>query len=86
MQFVVYILFSSTHNKNYVGYTTDLINRMKSHNMLGNDWTKKFRPWHVVYLEFYNLKKDAMAREKYFKSGRGLYFKKQIISDFLIQS
>ncbi|MFM2049022.1 MAG: hypothetical protein RI955_1570 [Bacteroidota bacterium] len=86
MDFSVYILFSATHQKNYVGFTSDLINRMKSHNQLGNDWTKKFRPWQVVHLEFYNSKQDAMAREKYFKSGRGLYIKKQIILDFLLSS
>ncbi|MCE2713634.1 MAG: GIY-YIG nuclease family protein, partial [Cryomorphaceae bacterium] len=31
--FVTYILISSAHNKVYVGFTSDLINRMKSHNL-----------------------------------------------------
>lgn len=83
MQFVVYILFSTEYKKNYVGYTSDLINRMKSHNKSGHDWTKKFRPWIVIQIEFYENKIEAMKREKYFKSVRGLYRKKEIINGFI---
>ncbi|MEY2829727.1 MAG: hypothetical protein RIQ33_1585, partial [Bacteroidota bacterium] len=53
MEFVVYILYSEKFNKTYVGFTSNLIGRMKSHNELGNDWTKSFRPWEVVYVEMF---------------------------------
>lgn len=33
-EFVVYILFSEKHNKTYVGFTSNLIERFKSHNLL----------------------------------------------------
>ena len=33
-EFVVYILFSDKHNKTYVGFTSNLIERYKSHNLL----------------------------------------------------
>lgn len=82
--FVVYILYSPSHNKDYVGYTSDLIGRFYSHNTLARKgYTTKYRPWIVVHVEFYETKTEAMKREKYFKSGRGLYLKKAIISDFL---
>ncbi|MEM8520175.1 GIY-YIG nuclease family protein [Flavobacterium sp. PL12] len=67
-EFVVYILYSKKFNKNYTGFTSNLIERFKSHNSLGiKGYTLKFRPWEVVYLEFHSCKSDAMNREKYFK-------------------
>ena len=45
---------------------------MKSHNFLSSKgWTIKFRPWRVIYVEFYYSKKEAMQKEKWFKSGVG---------------
>ena len=82
-EYVVYLLYSKTSRNSYVGYSSHLIERIKSHNIYGTDWTRNFRPWIVVYVEFFQSKAEAMRREKYFKSGRGLYIKNQIISDFL---
>jgi putative endonuclease len=82
-EFVLYILYSPGTGKSYVGFTSHLIERIRSHNIYGSDWTKKCRPWIVVYVEFYSDKAQVVRREKYFKSGRGLYHKKQIIQDFL---
>ncbi len=72
MDFAVYILFSLKNGSNYTGYTAHLIERIKSHNIYGKDSTAKHRPWIVVYVEFYLSKEEALKREKYFKSGRGL--------------
>ncbi|MEN8799015.1 MAG: GIY-YIG nuclease family protein, partial [Flavobacteriaceae bacterium] len=58
--------------KTYIGYTSDLINRFKSHNQLSNNgYTFRFRPWQVVHVEFYNHKSEALTREKFLKSGKG---------------
>ncbi len=84
MDFVVYILYSRTSGKSYVGFTQDLLNRFKSHNVLSKvGFTAKYRPWELVHVEFFETKKEAMLREKYFKSGRGLYLKKEIIQRYL---
>jgi putative endonuclease len=72
MDFAVYILFSLKNGSNYTGYTSHLIERIKSHNIYGKDSTAKHRPWIVVNVEFYLSKEEALKREKYFKSGRGL--------------
>ncbi|MEN9522311.1 MAG: hypothetical protein RL065_688 [Bacteroidota bacterium] len=84
MEFVVYILYSEKFNKTYVGFTSNLIGRIKSHNELGNGWTKSFRPWKLVYTEMFNNKNDAMSREKYFKTGIGRIEKDKIIQQFFI--
>ena len=81
-EFVVYILFSAKFCKTYVGFTSNLIDRFKSHNELATKgYTIKFRPWEVIYLEFYTSKSDAMKREKYFKSGIGREKIKNILKD-----
>jgi len=74
-QFVTYILYSSKFDKIYIGYTSDLITRFNSHNKLANKgYTKKFRPWVVIHIEFFNSKLSAMNREKQLKSSRGRNF------------
>jgi putative endonuclease len=85
MEYVVYILYSEKHSKNYTGCTSHLILRMTSHNVFGKDHTAKFRPWFVVHVEFFNTKETALKREKYFKSGRGSILKNKIINDFYAQ-
>ncbi|WP_298539148.1 GIY-YIG nuclease family protein [uncultured Aquimarina sp.] len=71
-EFVVYILYSEKYDKSYTGYTSDLISRFRSHNQLATKgFTIRYRPWKVVYLEFFNSKKEALVREKFLKSGKG---------------
>ncbi|AXB55199.1 GIY-YIG nuclease family protein [Flavobacterium fluviale] len=80
-EFVVYILYSERFNKNYTGFTSNLIERFKSHNDLGTKgYTLKFRPWKVIHVEFFTFKSDAMKREKYLKTGAGREFIKDLIS------
>jgi putative endonuclease len=79
-EFVVYILYSEKFNKNYTGFTSNLIERFKSHNFLETKgYTLKFRPWKVVHVEFFYSKLDAMKREKYLKSGVGREFIQNLI-------
>lgn len=79
MNFVVYILYSKKHDIHYVGYTSDLENRLQSHNDLATKgFTVKYRPWKLIYTEIYETKREAMKREKYFKSGVGRIFIKKL--------
>ena len=72
MIYTVYILYSSEHNKIYIGFTSNLIERFRSHNSLSKkDWTKNYRPWLVVYCEYYSVKESALKREKALKGGKG---------------
>jgi putative endonuclease len=73
--FTVYVLFSEKFNKIYIGYTSDLEQRFKSHNELGTKgWTIKFRPWKIVYTEKFETKSSALIREKELKTSRGRAF------------
>ena len=73
--FTVYVLYSASFNKIYIGYTSNLDDRMLSHNSLSKKGhTLKFRPWSLVYAEEFAVKADAMRREKELKSAKGRKF------------
>ncbi len=60
----VYILFSITQNKFYVGYTgNDLAERLRKHNSNHKGFTGNVNDWKIVYTENFKTKKEALARE-----------------------
>jgi len=80
--FVVYALYSATYDKIYIGFTSNLEERFKSHNELAKKgWTIKFRPWEIIYQEPYQLKSGAMKREKELKTARGRNFIRSLIKE-----
>ena len=83
MEYLVYILYSQKHNKSYTGSTSSIISRFHSHNQFATKgWTVRYRPWMVVHLEFFKTKKEALQREKWYKSGAGREQKQKIIKSF----
>jgi len=78
MNYFVYVL-KNMNNKLYIGQTSDIDKRILEHNEFGNGYTSKFRPWKFVYLENFSSRKEAMAREEYFKTGVGREFVKNKI-------
>ena len=61
-------MYSQRYDKIYIGFTSDLIERFYSHNYLGSKgWTTSYRPWEVIYCEFFEDKKQAMEKEKILK-------------------
>ena len=59
MIYTTYVLYSPSYKKIYVGESSNLIQRYYSHNFFGRDWTKRFRPWEMVYGEYYELRADT---------------------------
>ena len=78
--FTVYALYSKKYDKLYIGYTTNLEQRVKSHNELARKgFTVKFRLWKLIYSEEYRDKKTALKREKELKSHKGRDFLRTLI-------
>lgn len=71
MKFYVYILINNLKNKTYVGYTNNLINRLKEHTSGESFYTKRFGPWEIIFTEQFKTKNEAIKKEKYFKSASG---------------
>jgi putative endonuclease len=73
--FTVYVIYSEKYNKIYIGYTSNIDQRLLSHNELGKTgFTIKYRPWKLIYTEFFSEKSEAMKREKQLKSAKGREF------------
>ena len=61
--FFVYILKSQKDGKLYIGYTKDLRQRLKKHNLGLVKSTNSRKPFRLVYYEAYFVQKDATHRE-----------------------
>ena len=72
--FVVYVLFSDQAGKHYTGYTSNLEERIRSHNEYGSDWTSRHRPWRLIYVRSFEVKQEALVYERWLKSGVGRTF------------
>lgn len=78
--YVTYVLYSIKFQKTYIGFTSNLIARFHSHNSLAiKGYTLKYRPRIVILVEFFDVKKDAMIREKKLKSSRVKDFIRKLI-------
>ena len=76
----VYALYSASYDKLYVGETSDLPDRFKSHNELATKgWTVRYRPWSLLYSEECVDRTEARKREKQLKSGRGREFLRSLL-------
>jgi len=80
----VYVLYSLTGSKSYVGYTNDIQRRLLEHNVSEvRGFTLRYRPWILIHTESYGDRESAIAREKFFKTGRGREEIKLFISNYL---
>jgi putative endonuclease len=80
--FTTYVLYSEKYDKIYIGYTSNLQQRLISHNQLATKgWTIKFRPWQLIYKEEFEIKSEATKREKQLKSYQGRTFIRNLIDN-----
>ena len=77
--FILYILYSPTHNKTYVGQTDNLGRRIAEHNRGKVRSTKAFAPWELLHMEEFEDRENALQREKYYKSSAGRKKIKEIL-------
>jgi putative endonuclease len=69
MPFHLYILYSSTRDKYYIGHTGDYLEeRLRKHNSNHKGFTGKINDWKIVYTEVFETKEAAYKRERQIKS------------------
>ena len=80
MNYYVYLLLtkSGKNHISYVGYTSNLINRLKKHNSSNGAKFTKGRKWKVIYSKKYNNKSIALKEEYKLKKD---YKKRKIIKN-----
>ena len=80
MNYYVYLLLAKSKKTHisYVGYTSNLINRLKKHNSSNGAKFTKGRKWKVIYSKKYNNKSTALKEEYKLKKD---YKKRKIIKN-----
>jgi putative endonuclease len=69
--FYIYVLWSDSLGRYYTGSTQDIPERLRRHNAGHCLATRPGVPWRLIYQEQFPTRSEAVAREKYYKTGRG---------------
>jgi len=75
--YYAYMLKSLEHEYFYKGHCQDLQKRISQHNSGMTESIRPYIPFKLVYFEEFEMEKDAINREKYFKSAAGRRFLKK---------
>jgi len=84
MFYYVYILQSQIDHSLYIGYTSNLKERLREHNDGKSLATKPFRPYKLIFYEAFLNKGDAKNKETYLKGGYGRKTIKGMLARYLI--
>lgn len=79
MSYCVYILYSNSADKYYIGSCEDMETRLEQHNGGRNRSTKYGIPWVVKRVEHYESRAEALQRERYIKKMKSKKFVEQVI-------
>ncbi len=74
--YFVYIIYSVSFERYYVGISLNVENRLIEHNKGRTKSTKAFRPWKIIHVEEYESRELARNREVYLKSAAGRKWRK----------
>ena len=76
MRFFVYILYSTSTAKYYVGQTEDIIERLEKHNtaVFINSFTKPGIPWQLFFVIECNSRKQAVNMEMHVKKMKSVKY------------
>ena len=78
----VYIIYSDSTDKYYVGYSKDVDLRLERHNLGWSKSTKAGIPWSLVYTESFDSKSEALQRERFIKKQKSRkYIEALIVTD-----
>jgi len=80
MNFFVYIIYSISVDKFYIGYTSDLEKRLSEHNRSISAYTSKASDWSLKYSEPCSSRELAMKREKEIKRKKSRTYIESLIN------
>ena len=69
--YYVYVLQSLKDKRLYIGYSSNLRQRLEQHKVGGSTSTKKRLPFRCIFYEAFLSKEDTKRREGYFKTNKG---------------
>ena len=77
--FYLYLIQSEVDSSFYIGYTSNLELRIKQHNKGESIYSRRKKPWKLVYSEELENKTSALKREKFLKKQKNKDFYYQLI-------
>ena len=78
--YYVYVLRSLKDGELYTGVTKDIARRMREHHAGKTHSTRFRRPLELVYSEAYPTRRQALTRERFFKTPEGGLLKQQLVA------
>ncbi|MCL4380633.1 GIY-YIG nuclease family protein [Candidatus Dependentiae bacterium] len=81
MFYVYYLKSVSFPDKTYIGFTTNLKQRLSDHNAGKSVYTKDFMPWKLIGFLGFDQEIKALTFERYLKSNAGRIFLKRYFKD-----
>ena len=81
--YYVYVLYSRTFDKFYIGFSEDLPHRLFEHQQHKVWTTMRMRDLELAYYEVSRTKKDAIRREQQLKTGFGRAYLRRRLGDYL---
>ena len=80
--YTVYILYSASLDKYYVGFTSDLEERIRKHNTNHKGFTGRSNgDWKLRWKEIYSSKSEAMFRERQIKNWKSRKLIEKLITE-----
>jgi len=80
MPYFVYILYSKTADKYYVGHTSNVDDRLFRHTNSGSKSTKHTDDWILKYRKTYDTRSEAMRKELEIKRKKSRKYIEWLIS------
>ncbi len=77
-----YILYSEKIDKYYIGYTSNIQNRLDFHNSDSNKiWSKRGIPWKMVFSHKFATSTEAIKAERFIKKQKSRTFISKLIDE-----
>ena len=86
LPYCVYVLRSQSDKKLYIGFTSNLKQRLSNHKNGHVASTASRRPLDLIYCEYHESKHDALRREAYLKTTAGKKALKLMLRDALTEN
>ncbi|HXL57622.1 MAG TPA: GIY-YIG nuclease family protein [Chitinophagaceae bacterium] len=80
MPFYVYILYSATTNRYYIGSCEEVETRLQQHNSGRNLSTKYGIPWELKKMEVFITRSEAFQSESFIKKMKSKAFIEKVIA------
>ena len=80
MPYYIYILYSKSKNRYYVGHSDNLLRRIPEHNAARCKATKFGVPWILVFSKSFNSRAEAMKEEYGIKKMKSRKFIERFIA------